>query len=106
MWYDLRSRIKVLTCISAAVLCACAGYQTRSPVTEVITGPVAQMEEQRTLNPKVGSSILPRPTRKNKELQVSACSSFFICHKFGTLSHKKLQQLPNQFGFCIFNLES
>ena len=62
MWYDLRSRIKVLTCISAAVLCAYAGYQTRSPVTEVITGPVAQMEEQRTLNPQVVGSIPTRPT--------------------------------------------
>ena len=62
MRYDLRSRIKVLTYISAAVLLAYVGYLTGSSEMEITEGSVAQLVEHRTFNPQVVGSIPTRPT--------------------------------------------
>ena len=62
MRYDLRSRIKVLTYISAAVLLAYVGYLTGSSEMEITEGSVAQLVEHRTFNPQVVGSIPTLPT--------------------------------------------
>ena len=62
MRYDLRSRIKALTYISAAVLLAYVGYLTGSSEMEITEGSVAQLVEHRTFNPQVVGSIPTRPT--------------------------------------------
>jgi hypothetical protein len=62
MWYELRSRIKVLTYFSAAILFAYVAYLAGSPRIEIAGGPVAQLVEQRTFNPQVVGSIPTRPT--------------------------------------------
>ena len=63
---------------------ACVGLILRS-LESPVGGQVAQLVEQRTENPRVGSSILPLATILFKDLRQPIWLPFFAVCKFGVI---------------------